>query len=124
MRASRSARARVILVDGRLTAWIGRGDRQMLVSLPADEPDRSRAGRALAGELVDLAMRAPEGVRGWLIEEINGSSASTDPAAAFLLDSGFTSVAGRLQLRIPRRAAGPRAPGALRNEPGIEADER
>ena len=57
VRASRSAGARVIVVDGRLTAWIGRGDRQMLLSLPADEPDRSRVGRALAGELVALAMR-------------------------------------------------------------------
>ena len=55
----------------------------MLVSLPADEPDRSRAGRALARELVALASRAPEGSRGWLIEEINGAPAASDPAAAY-----------------------------------------
>ena len=105
VRASRSAGARVIVVDGRLTAWIGRGDRQMLLSLPADEPDRSRVGRALAGELVALAMRAPEGARGWLIEEINGGPASTDPAAGFLLERGFAVTAMGLQLRVARRVA-------------------
>jgi ATP-dependent Lhr-like helicase len=78
-RATRSAGARVILVDGRLAAWIGRGDRQLLVSLPADEPDRSRVGRALALELVAIAERAPEGSRGWLIAEINGSPARPRP---------------------------------------------
>jgi ATP-dependent helicase Lhr and Lhr-like helicase len=107
VRASRSAAARVIIVDGALTAWIGRGDRQLLVSLPPDEPDRSRAGRALARELVDLAARAPEGNRGWLIEEINGGAASTDPAAAFLVEAGFAVTAMGLQLRVPRRVAAP-----------------
>jgi ATP-dependent Lhr-like helicase len=104
-RASRSAGARVILVDGRLTAWIGRGDRQMLIALPADEPDRSRVGRRLAQELVALAHRAPEGARGWLIEEINGAPASGDSAAAFLLAAGFAVTAMGLQLRVARRPA-------------------
>jgi ATP-dependent Lhr-like helicase len=101
-RAMRSAGARVILVDGRLVAWIARGDRLLLVSLPADEPDRSRAGRALAGELVNLAMRAPEGSRGWLVEQINGKPAASDPAAPFLIAVGFAPTAMGLQLRIAR----------------------
>ncbi len=104
-RASRSAGARVIIVDGQLAAWIGRGDRQMLICLPADEPDRSRVGRALARELVALAARAPEGRRGWLVEEINGASAATDPAAAFLIEAGFAVTAMGLQLRVARRDA-------------------
>jgi ATP-dependent Lhr-like helicase len=102
MRASRSAGARVILVDGRLTAWIARGDRALLVSLPADEPDRARAGRALAQELVALAHRAAEGSRGWLIEEINAAPAGSDPAASFLLEAGFAATAMGLQLRVTR----------------------
>ena len=102
-RAMRSAGARVILVEGRLVAWIARGDRLLLISLPADEPDRSRAGRALARELVNLAMRAPEGSRGWLVEQINGAAAIKDPAAVFLLDAGFVSTAMGLQLRVARR---------------------
>jgi ATP-dependent Lhr-like helicase len=105
VRASRSAGARVVIVDGRLAAWIGRGDRTLLVALPADEPDRSRVGHALAGELVSLAQRAPEGSRGWLIEEINGGPAAADPAAAFLLAAGFAGTAMGLQLRVARRAA-------------------
>ncbi|HXG87810.1 MAG TPA: DEAD/DEAH box helicase [Vicinamibacterales bacterium] len=103
VRASRSAGARVVIVDGRLTAWIGRGDRSMLIALPTDEPDRSRVGRALALELVHLAHRAPEGSRGWLIEEINGAAASTDRATPFLLAAGFTATAMGLQLRVARR---------------------
>ena len=101
-RAARSAGARVILVDGHLTAWIARGDRALLVSLPADDPDRSRVGRAFAQQLASLAHRAPDGSRGWLIEEINGAAASTDPAAAFLLEAGFTVTAMGLQFRVSR----------------------
>ena len=67
----------MILVDGRAAAWIGRGDRQLVVAIPDDEPERSRIGRAMARELVAIAHRAPEGRRGWLIEEINGKPAAT-----------------------------------------------
>jgi ATP-dependent Lhr-like helicase len=103
VRATRSAGARVVIVNGRLAAWIGRGDRSLLVPLPTDEPDRSRVGRALAAELVSIASRAPEGSRGWLIEEINGGPAAADPAAAFLLAAGFAVTAMGLQLRIAKR---------------------
>jgi hypothetical protein len=95
----------VILVDGRLAAWIARGDRLLLVALPQDEPDRSRAGRALARELVNIAMRAPEGSRGWLVEQINGVPAVNDPAAAFLIEVGFAPTAMGLQLRVARSRA-------------------
>jgi ATP-dependent Lhr-like helicase len=112
-RASRSAGARVVLVDGRLTAWVARGDRILLVSLPADDPDRARAGRALARELVALAHNAAEGSRGWLIEEINGAAAAKDPAAGFLLQAGFVLTAMGLQLRVARRLHRP-SPVTLR----------
>jgi len=101
--ATRSAGSRVVIVNGRAAAWIGRGDRQLVVGLPDDEPERSRIGRAMARELVALAQRAPEGRRGWLVEEINGRPAIEDRASAFLLEAGFTSTAMGLQLRVPRR---------------------
>jgi ATP-dependent Lhr-like helicase len=101
--ATRSAGARVILVNGRAAAWIGRGDRQLFVCVPDDEPERSRIGRAMARELVAIAQRAPEGRRGWLIEDINGKPAIDNPASPFLLQAGFTSTAMGLQLRVPRR---------------------
>jgi ATP-dependent Lhr-like helicase len=101
-RATRTAGARVVLVNGQLAAWIGRGDRQLVVSLPADEPERSRAGRALARELVASATRAPEGRRGWLIEEINGQPSASDPSSHFLLEAGFAATSMGLQLRVGR----------------------
>lgn len=102
-KATRSAGARVVLVNGQLAAWIGRGDRQLLVSLPADEPERSRAGRALARELVRLAQAAGEGRRGWLVEDINGQPAAADGASPFLLEHGFAATSMGLQLRVGRR---------------------
>lgn len=101
--ATRTAGARVIIVNGRAAVWIGRGDRQLIVCVPDDEPERSRIGRAMARELVAIAERAPEGRRGWLIEEINGKPAIDDPSSRFLLEAGFASTAMGLQLRVPRR---------------------
>jgi hypothetical protein len=116
--ATRSAGARVILVNGRLVCWIGRGDRQLIVSLPDDEPERSRAGHAMARELVALAHRAPEGRRGWLIEEINGQPAADDPAGRFLIAAGFAATHNGLQFRIgkgikPQRPSPQPGPQAL-----------
>ena len=77
------------------------------MSLPAEDPERSRVGRALARELVALAHRAPEGARGWLIEEINGVAAAQDGSAPFLLEAGFAVTAMGLQLRVARRLQRP-----------------
>ncbi|HYE88399.1 MAG TPA: crosslink repair DNA glycosylase YcaQ family protein [Vicinamibacterales bacterium] len=113
--ATRSAGARVVIVNGHAAAWIGRGDRQLVVCLPVDEPERSRIGRAMARELVAVAQRAPQGRRGWLIEEINGKAAIEDPSSRYLLEAGFASTAMGLQLRVPRRAGGLQIEG---DEPG------
>ena len=93
----------MIIVNGQAAAWIGRGDRQLIVCVPEDEPERSRIGKAMARELVAIAQRAPEGRRGWLIEEINGKPAIEDRASQFLIESGFASTAMGLQLRVARR---------------------
>ena len=106
LRAMRAAGARVVLVDGHPAAWIARGDRHLLAALPADEPDRSRAGRALARELVRLALEAPDDRRGWLVAEINGARAAMHAAAEFLIEAGFAATNGGLQFRVPRRQAG------------------
>jgi ATP-dependent helicase Lhr and Lhr-like helicase len=89
----------VVIVNGRLAAWIGRGDRQLIVALPDDEPERSQMGRALGRELRAIAQRAPEGRRGWLIEEINGEPAAQHSSSQFLLEAGFAATAMGLQLR-------------------------
>ena len=105
LRASRSAGARVVLVDGRAAAWIARGDRQLLSALPDEEPDRARVGRALARELVRLAYDDPADRRGWLVAEVNGAPAAVSPLGPFLLEQGFAVTSGGLQLRVPRRMA-------------------
>ncbi len=89
-------------MDGHLTAWIARGDRQMLAVLPAEEPERSRAGRALAREIVRLVCEDPVEHRGWLLAEVNGAPATMSPMAAFLIEQGFAVTSGGLQLRVPR----------------------
>ncbi|MGD9903248.1 MAG: DEAD/DEAH box helicase [Vicinamibacterales bacterium] len=104
-RASRVAGARVVLVDGHATAWIARGDRQLLVAVPDEEPDRSARALALARELVRLAHAASGESRGWLIAEVNGEPATASPLARYFVESGFAATAGGLQLRVPRRAA-------------------
>ena len=105
LRASRSAGARVVLVDGRAAAWIARGDRQLLSALPDEEPDRSCVGRALARELVRLAYDDPADRRGWLVAEVNGAPAAVSQLGPFLLEQGFAVTSGGLQLRVPRRMA-------------------
>jgi ATP-dependent Lhr-like helicase len=102
LRASRTAGARVVLVDGHAVAWIARGDRQILVSLPADEPDRGRRARALARELVRLAAAPAAPRQGWYVAEVNGAPAAASGVADALLAAGFTAAAGGLQYRVPR----------------------
>ncbi|MDP3720452.1 MAG: DEAD/DEAH box helicase [Acidobacteriota bacterium] len=104
-KATRTAGSRVVLVNGQLVAWIGRGDRHLVVSLPGDEPERSHAGRALARELVRIAGHARDERRGWLIAEINGQPAAEDSSSQYLLEHGFSATGMGLQLRVSKRRA-------------------
>jgi ATP-dependent Lhr-like helicase len=116
--ATRTVGSTAVLVDGRMAAWINRGARQLIVCLPEDEPERSRIGRALARELVEMAERSSERRRGWLIEEINGQPAIEHSSREFLLEAGFASTARGLQLRVARVARVPR--GAERTTPPLD----
>jgi ATP-dependent helicase Lhr and Lhr-like helicase len=98
--ATRSVGTRVVLADGELTAWLGRGDRQMLVWLPEDEPQRSRAARALASELARLA-DAAYGRQGLLVAEINGVAIAGHPLERYLAEAGF--VPGAMGMAKARR---------------------
>ena len=90
---ARSVGARVLLVDGALTAYLRRGNPNIQVLLPDDEPARSQVARTLAEFLVAYVQRAdnPEG-RGrnsMLISSVNGMAVAEHPIARFLLDAGF-----------------------------------
>ena len=57
-RAARAVGAHVVLLDGALAAWIGRGGRQAWVWLPDAEPDRTRVARAVAQQFAVLGHAA------------------------------------------------------------------
>jgi ATP-dependent Lhr-like helicase len=99
---TRSVGALVILVDGAAAAYLRRGDRELLLFLPADEPRRSQVGRAVARMLMQLAGSRDVGHRGMLISAINGATASQHPAARLFLEEGFAATAMGLQARTER----------------------
>jgi ATP-dependent Lhr-like helicase len=93
---TRSVGARVVLVDGALTAYLRRGNANVQVMLPEEEPARSQTARALAEFLVRQVQREenPEG-RGrtsMLIATVNGVKVREHPLAKFLLDAGFQAA--------------------------------
>src|SRR6185295_13318206 len=57
---TRSVGATVVLVNGALAAYLARGDRQLATFLPEAEPERSKAGRAVARVLIDRARSGGE----------------------------------------------------------------
>jgi ATP-dependent Lhr-like helicase len=89
---TRSVGSLVVLVNGALAAYLGRGARQLQVFLPEDEPARSTVGRALARGLTGL---------GLLIGEINSVPAAEHPLAPFLIDAGFSPSAMGFHMRRP-----------------------
>jgi ATP-dependent Lhr-like helicase len=94
---TRSVGATVILVDGALAAYLGRGDRQLTAYLPDAEPQRSRVGRAISRALIERARAGGDSPRGMLIEEIDGGSPAAHPLAPYLAQAGFISGALGLQ---------------------------
>jgi ATP-dependent Lhr-like helicase len=88
---TRATYAEVILRNGQLVAWLRRNNPNLLVFLPADEPERSQVASGLAHF---LSARGQERMRqnshqGALITSINGQPVAAHPMARFLMDAGF-----------------------------------
>jgi ATP-dependent Lhr-like helicase len=83
---SRSVGAKVVLVNGALAAFVGRGGRQLHLWLPPDEPEHSRTARAVADQLGQIAARSRAGFE---LEEINGAPARFHALEPFLVAAGF-----------------------------------
>jgi ATP-dependent Lhr-like helicase len=88
---TRAAYAEVILRNGQLVAWLRRGNPNLLVFLPAEEPERSQAASGLAHF---MCARGQQSLRanahmGILITTINGQPVAAHPMARFLMDAGF-----------------------------------
>jgi ATP-dependent Lhr-like helicase len=102
---TRSVGARVVLVDGALTCYIRRGNPNLQVLLPEEEPQRSQTARALAEFLVAQVQRleadgGERGRGGMFITQVNGVPVVEHPLARYLLDAGF--VAGAMGFNVRR----------------------
>jgi len=88
---TRAAYAEVILRNGQLVAWLRRGNPNLLVFLPPEEPERSQTASGLAHFLCTRGQERMRGAshQGVLITTINGQPVAAHPMARFLLDAGF-----------------------------------
>jgi ATP-dependent Lhr-like helicase len=88
---TRAAYAEVILRNGQLVAWLRRNNPNLLVFLPAEEPERTHAAEGLAHFLSARGQERMHTDRhhGVLITTINGQPAVAHPMARFLMDAGF-----------------------------------
>ncbi|MEG9438490.1 DEAD/DEAH box helicase [Edaphobacter sp. HDX4] len=98
---TRSVGARVILSNGYLAAYLRRGNPNLQVFLPEDEPQRSAFARGLANFLFDRVQNDEEADprAGMLIATINGTAVAEHWMARFLLDAGFTAGAMGFNVR-------------------------
>jgi ATP-dependent helicase Lhr and Lhr-like helicase len=102
-RVARAVGAHVVLVNGALAAWMGRGGRQAWVWLPESEPDRTRVARAVAQQFGELAQAAQAERHGGLVlAEVNAEPAIQHPLALFLTEVGFVPSSLGFHLRRPR----------------------
>jgi ATP-dependent Lhr-like helicase len=88
---TRAAYAEVILRNGQLVAWLRRGNPNLLVFLPGEEPERSQTASGLAHFLCTRGQERLRGAshQGVLITTINGQPVAVHPMARFLMDAGF-----------------------------------
>jgi ATP-dependent Lhr-like helicase len=110
---TRSVGARVILCDGALVAYLRRGNPNVQVFLPEEEPARGQAGRALAEFLVGRVQRLNDAGAeraGMLIATVNGVLVAEHAMARYLLDAGFQ--AGAMGFNVRRNL--PPLPGGAR----------
>jgi ATP-dependent Lhr-like helicase len=107
---TRSVGARVILCDGALVAYLRRGNPNLQVFLPEEEPQRSQVARSLAEFLVSRVQGQEDGQGrgGMLIATVNGVAVAEHWIARLLLDAGF--AAGAMGFNVRRGL--PPLPGA------------
>jgi len=111
---TRSAYAEVILRNGKLVAWLRRGNPNLLVFLPSEEPERSQAASGLAHFLCARGQERLRGAshQGVLITTINGQPVAAHPMARFLMDAGFHPGPLGMHLRRILLPVGQHAHGA------------
>ncbi len=98
---TRSAGASVILVNGALAAYLSRGEKQLSVFLPDEEPQRGSVARAVAQSIASIVTEGHR--RAMLVSEINGEPVAKAALAPFLAERGFVPTAMGYQLRAAVR---------------------
>ncbi len=108
---TRTVGARVLLADGALTAYIRRGNPNLQVFLPEEDPQRTTVMRALARYFVVMAQSSANrlnedpgeahnsGRIGMLIQSVNNTPVAEHPIARYLLDAGFQAAPMGFNLR-------------------------
>jgi ATP-dependent Lhr-like helicase len=92
----------VILCNGALVAYLRRGNPNLQVFLPEEEPQRSQTARSLAEFLVGKVQEVgtdPSARAGMLISTINGVHVAEHWIASALLDAGFQAGAMGFNVR-------------------------
>jgi ATP-dependent Lhr-like helicase len=110
---TRASYAEVILRNGQLVAWLRRGNPNLLVFLPAEEPERSQTAAGLAHFLCVRGQQRMRGNshEGVLVTTINGQPVAAHPMARFLMDAGFHAGPLGMHLRRIPMAIGQRGAG-------------
>lgn len=101
---TRSVGARVVLCDGSLAAYLRRGNPNIQVFLPEEEPARSQTAQQIAQFFAEVVGRREEGDEnrsraGMLIATVNGIPVAESPMAKALLEAGFVAAPMGFNLR-------------------------
>ncbi len=94
---TRSVGASVILVNGVLACYVTRGEKELKVFLPEDEPSRSIVAREVARVLASLVGESAR--RALLITEVNDEPVARSTIAPFLAEAGFAPTSMGYQMR-------------------------
>jgi ATP-dependent Lhr-like helicase len=112
--AQRAPGARVILVEGRLLAWLSRGAHHIATFLAEEEPAASRDRELLGRALANLG--PPASARTTMIATIDGIASTESALAPMLAEHGFVARQGAL-VSIAGTARHPRSPRFGRESP-------
>jgi ATP-dependent Lhr-like helicase len=96
---ARASGASVVLINGRLAAFLRRRNPSVRVFLPEEEPDRTQYAKALARVLAEVAVKRQSRKSGLFVGEINGDPAREHFLARFLEESGFVDTSMGFQMR-------------------------
>ena len=99
---TRSVGASVILVNGMLACYVARGDKELKVFLPEDEPSRSMVAKEIARALANVVMSGTR--RALLITEVDDQPVALSAIAPFLAEAGFVTTSMGYQMRAIARA--------------------